>query len=948
MIRHTGSSDSCDAAMRDGAGRTPARRRAGGLPTRALAAMVGLALAATTAFGVAGTASADTYASDLVAQAEGVVTSGTIPAGQLAVVNFHPTWGDKQANKDSMLDYIDEAHADGVKMIVFPEMALTGYVSSGDPESPAYRMAVSQAETTESPITREIAAAADEYDMWVVFGTPEKIPGDSEHAYNSAFAASPDGDVTAYQKISPVEGDWATPGSTPVILQTEWGLVGLSICYDTYAMPEIERYYAAQGVSLLINPTATSRSYTDIDGDGSADAIGWEWYYRNRLESIASRDGLTIASADLVGADGYAEDGASQPYDFPGGSVILQGAYSGPVYHAGENADGTLVTGQEGALVNDADLRLSVGSTTQVSNDFHPDYYAAWYDELADMQEAGDPLSYDYGSEDGPTAAVANVSAVWGDKEANVAMMLEYVAYAATQGVDVLVFPETILTGYDSTDPVGDHDAHSSNAEVNAALAASDDYMQVVLAEKIAGDAGDTTRGESVQAMAAAAQEYGMYIVFGMPEMPDGGPIVEDGVNKVYNSAAVCFPDGHTESYQKMHRAGSEETVWSVAGDTPLIIEMPEWTDADGNPLKAGIDICRDGHFYPELGRYYAAMGASLLLHPTATTGNAWYRETRMGSYTDRDGLAVVSTNVWGPDGYPLDADGDPIYSVDESGATVSSGEDVAGYNYGGVGYDPFRTSSLIITPWSGRDGTRFDYATGSALDTSGTGKGASADESAAMTFEQGAFDPDNLEFREMNLSETGFSLTNFQARLYSRMYDTLAVRYVDGYESMYGAMDALDKSPLDEPISQSREVLAGDTSAYTDASVAALTDAYEQALSLWNNTTFSSEQNGLVVTAATLLDDALDALVPAGDVDGSGGSDDSDESVDGAGDAGQEDPGAGDDGRADAASDASGENGGGALARTGSDAVVMVAAVLILAGAGAGGLVAARRRVRR
>ena len=68
-----------------------------------------------------------------------------------------------------------------------------------------------------------------------------------------------------------------------------------------------------------------------------------------------------------------------------------------------------------------------------------------------------------------------------------------------------------------------------------------------------------------------------------------------------------------------------------------------------------------------------------------------------MGSYTDRDGLAVITDNVWGPDGYPLDVDGNPIYFVDENGDTVSSGKDIAVYNYAGVGSDPFRTSSLII-----------------------------------------------------------------------------------------------------------------------------------------------------------------------------------------------------------------------------------------------------------
>lgn len=89
-----------------------------------------------------------------------------------------------------------------------------------------------------------------------------------------------------------------------------------------------------------------------------------------------------------------------------------------------------------------------------------------------------------------------------------------------------------------------------------------------------------------------------------------------------------------------------------------------------------------------------------------------------MGSYTDRDGLAVITDNVWGPDGYPLDVDGNPIYFVDENGDTVSSGKDIAVYNYAGVGSDPFRTSSLIINAWSGKDGTPFDYSTGSARST--------------------------------------------------------------------------------------------------------------------------------------------------------------------------------------------------------------------------------------
>ncbi len=115
------------------------------------------------------------------------------------------------------------------------------------------------------------------------------------------------------------------------------------------------------------------------------------------------------------------------------------------------------------------------------------------------------------------------MSGVWADKAANTEMMAKYAEQAHADGVDLLVFPETVLTGYDSTDPKGDADAHSVNAEVNRVLAASDDYMQVLLAEKVKGADGDTTRGESVQRMAQLAKDYGMYIVFGLAGVPRNG-----------------------------------------------------------------------------------------------------------------------------------------------------------------------------------------------------------------------------------------------------------------------------------------------------------------------------------------------------------------------------------------------------------------------------------------
>lgn len=738
--------------------------------TRALAGVVALALTVTS------------LASTVSAKPAGA-TNTVIQPGELAVVNFSPTWGDKEANKQSILDYMKTADEQGVKMILFPEMSLTGYASSSNPSSEVYQMAVSQAETTTSPITREIASYADEYDMWVFFGTSEKIPGDNDHAYNSEFACSPDGSVTTYQKITPVEGSWCTPGQTPVMVDTEWGRVGLSICYDTYAAPELERYYAAKGCGIVLNPTATSRGYTDVDGDGVRDDQGWEWYYKNRLESITSREGVLVASANLVGGDGPIKPDGSPTYNFPGGSVIISGGFDGGKYYAGANGT-DIITAAEGMVSNAESISLASmpSSTCKVSSDFHPDYYAKWYKELADKQAAGESLSYSSDITDGPVAAVANVTAVWGDKQANIRMMETYIEQAAEKDVDILVFPETILTGYSCEDPEFDG-------------IEGDNYMQVELAETIPGPATDT--------ISAYAQKYGMYIVFGMPQKT-GAHMYEDlygkEVEKVYNSAAICKPDGTVDSYQKMHRAGIE-SYWSVCGDTPYMLDT-EWG-------KLGVDICRDGHFYPELGRYYAAMGCTLLIHPTATTGGPWYRETRIGSYTDRDGMAAITCNVLGPDG---------IYN-----------EEYDNYS-GGV----FASTSLIITKYHDENGrVSFDPETGSAIDLNGTG-------SESEGFDERGTSPEGLEIAKMDLSGCGFNISNFNPLLFAKMYDELAVENIPGYESVFSS----NKTTLDQVIAYAE---AQKTSPAFDTVIPlvqqSFTDALDYAKSVQANKFAAQEQ---------------------------------------------------------------------------------------------------------
>lgn len=285
---------------------------------------------------------------------------------------------------------------------------------------------------------------------------------------------------------------------------------------------------------------------------------------------------------------------------------------------------------------------------------------------------------------------------------------------------------------------------------------------------------------------------------------------------------------------------------------------------------------------------------------------------------------------------------------MDANGETVSSGKAVAGYNYSGVGRDSFRSTSLIINAWGRKNGTSFDYATGSALDTSGTGSGATADVTKDWYFGQGGFDPDNLETRTMDLSRAGFRITNFQPRLYSQMYDAIAQRTVPGYSAMYSKGSPLDTSALDEPAAKADAAIAS-AAEYTAESVEPVQEALFDARSLLGNTTFSAEQQPLVEAAVVELNTALAGLEkdaqptdPAEPNQPAASVDPADTPAGTPTDA--QTPSAPADDTVDAPATVAGAPVIGALSSTGSQ-IALVAALALMGVAGGGALIVAKRK---
>lgn len=208
---------------------------------------------------------------------------------KIAVVNFNAKWGDKAYNLKSILEYCVRAGEQGVNMIVFPETALSGYDDeAGKPRGE--KMHCRLAEAIPGPSTEAVAELAQKYDMFVIFGMPEK---DGELVYNSAAIVYPDGKTESYRKIQlPFdEANWAVRGENPVLIDTKWGPVGITICYDTYCFPELIRYYRSMGARLCLNVTACPDAPCTA---GSAQLT---------IPAYAMVNYVYIASANLCGKD---------------------------------------------------------------------------------------------------------------------------------------------------------------------------------------------------------------------------------------------------------------------------------------------------------------------------------------------------------------------------------------------------------------------------------------------------------------------------------------------------------------------------------------------------------------------------------------------------------------------------------------------------------------------
>lgn len=234
----------------------------------------------------------------------------TLRKYKVAVVQMDSR-NDKGENLKAACHYIDEAAAEGAKLVSFPEvMNLVGEnVGEGGKHEPV-----------PGYTTSILMEKAKEHHIYIHSGSFCEEIEDEERAYNTSVIINPDGEIIAkYRKLHTFdvtlpdgtvcdESARVRPGDGIVTVDTELGKMGMSICYDI-RFPELYRIMALEGAQVIFTPA----SFTMPTGKDH-----WETILRTR----AIENGCYIVASDQIGQKArFVAYGNSMVVD-PWGTVV--------------------------------------------------------------------------------------------------------------------------------------------------------------------------------------------------------------------------------------------------------------------------------------------------------------------------------------------------------------------------------------------------------------------------------------------------------------------------------------------------------------------------------------------------------------------------------------------------------------------------------------------------
>jgi predicted amidohydrolase len=188
-------------------------------------------------------------------------------------VQFNHLPGDKEANLRTIGLFARKAASRGVRLLVFPEMCITGYWHVR--KLSRQQIQALAEEVPEGPSTRQLLRLSEQYGLTLGAGL---IEGSREgRLYNTYVVAMPDGRIARHRKLHCFISEHMASGDGYTVFDIPQGArVGVLTCYDNNIIENV-RITALMGAEILLAPHQTGGCDTPSPRCmGLIDAKLWE------------------------------------------------------------------------------------------------------------------------------------------------------------------------------------------------------------------------------------------------------------------------------------------------------------------------------------------------------------------------------------------------------------------------------------------------------------------------------------------------------------------------------------------------------------------------------------------------------------------------------------------------------------------------------------------------
>ncbi|MFN8707926.1 MAG: carbon-nitrogen hydrolase family protein [Planctomyces sp.] len=233
---------------------------------------------------------------------------------RVAAVSADTRPGNMDRNVKVHEEWIRRAADQGVELISFQELSLTGFIPNhpdGNHDQwlrSALAAAWTQAQTIPGPGTDQLCRIAARHNVILAAGLLENA---GNLLFNTQVLVDGNGILGQFRKmhVPMYEMPFYNGGGVPAVADTRLGRIGINICFDAL-LPESTRLLAVQNVEIVLFPFAADPP------PGTSDA--WKQWAGPAISARCIENGIFGIASNTVGAVELC--GVTQT--FPGGGMI--------------------------------------------------------------------------------------------------------------------------------------------------------------------------------------------------------------------------------------------------------------------------------------------------------------------------------------------------------------------------------------------------------------------------------------------------------------------------------------------------------------------------------------------------------------------------------------------------------------------------------------------------